>query len=118
MEKKEFVVISNEIKKHEAISKIEYWKKVGSALLDSDELIEKWCLFVEQQANDDFSRGALLDETLQIMSMIKLNVPFEVIAQTISNIPSGQTILDSYLSGFIHPEILDEIQSCLVSKKM
>lgn len=116
MEKKEVIAVMRTFEKEEAQMKIGYWQTAGVTLLDSIELREKWCAFVEQQANDDFARGALLDETLQIMSMIKLGLQPEIIAQTIKQIPSGKTVLDAYLGAFIHPEILYEIQSHIDSK--
>ena len=118
MEKTEVISLIQSIEKGNAQKKISYWQTAGKALLGNVELGEKWCMFVEQQANDDFVRGALLDETLQIITMIKANVPFEIIAQTIMQIPSGQSIIDAYLSAFIHPEILHEIQSYMSSKKI
>lgn len=116
MEKEEVISLMNKIEKEKAQRKIDYWQTVGSSFLESDGLGEKWCSFVEQQANDDFARGALIDETLQIISMIKSNIPTEKIALTIEQISGGQTILDDYLGAFIHPEILDEIKSYLNSK--
>lgn len=118
MEGKEVANLIQNIEKEKAKNKIEYWKTAGVALLDNNELGIKWCVFVEQQANNDFVRGALLDETLQIMSMIKLGVSPEIIAQTVKQIPSGQTILDAYLGAFIHPEFLFEIQTHIDSKKL
>ena len=118
MERNEIITLMGNIEKEKAVKKIGYWETAGTALLDNDELGAKWCLFVQAQANDDFVRGALLDETLQIISMIKSNISCEVIAQTINQIPGGQTILDAYLPAFINPEILYEIQSHIDSKKL
>lgn len=118
MEKKEVITLMQNIEKEKAKNKIGYWQTVGISFLDNDVLREKWCAFVESQANDDYTRGSLLDETLQIISMIKSNVPSEVIAQTIKQIPEGQTILHEYLGAFIHPEILYEIQLHVDSKKL
>ena len=103
-------------KKQENIKKIPYWQSAGNYILDNNELVQKWNIFVEKQVNDDFINGALLDETLQIMTMIKAGIPSSEIAQTIENIPGGLTIIDTYLGAFIHPEILFEIQSNLKSK--
>ena len=97
-------------------SKAEYWKKAGSAYLEDEGLDNKWCNFVDELANDSFIRGALLDETLQVISMIKSGISCDIIAKTIEVIPSGQTILDDYLPAFIHPEIISEIQSCINEK--
>ena len=116
MENNEVIASMINIEKGKAQRKIDYWQTAGKAILDENELSEKWCAFVEQQANDDFTRGVLLDETLQIMTMIKSNMPFEIIAQTIKKIPNGQTIIDDYLGAFIHPEILYEIQSQMNSR--
>lgn len=118
MEKTEVINLMNNIEKEKAQRKIGYWQTAGNAILDNNELSEKWCVFVEQQANSDFAMGALLDETLQIMTMIKSNVPSEIIAQTIKTIPNGQTIIDAYLGAFIHPEILFEIQTHINSKSL
>lgn len=98
--------------------KIDYWQTVGTSILDNDELSKKWCAFVEKQANDSFARGILIDETLQILSMIKSNKSPDEIAQTIKQIPSGRTILDAYLSEFVNPDILSEIQTQFYSKKI
>ncbi len=103
-------------KKQENIKKIPYWQSAGNYILDNNELVQKWNIFVKKQVNDDFINGALLDETLQIMTMIKAGIPSSEIAQTIENIPGGLTIIDTYLGAFIHPEILFEIQSNLKSK--
>ena len=103
-------------KKQENIKKIPYWQSAGNYILDNNELVQKWNIFVKKQVNDDFINGALLDETLQIMTMIKAGIPSLEIAQTIENIPGGLTIIDTYLGAFIHPEILFEIQSNLKSK--
>ena len=118
MEKAEIISLMNKIEKLKVQRKISYWQTAGNAILNNNELNEKWCIFVEQQANSDFEIGILLDETLQIMTMIKSNVPLEIIAQTIKEIPDGQTIIDEYLPGFIHPEILYKIQSHMNSKKL
>ena len=118
MEKHEVIELIQDLAKEEAESKIGYWETAGTAILGDNELSAKWCSFVQSKANNNFENGAFLDETLQIMSMIKSNIPYELIAQTIKQIPNGQTIIDSYLGAFIHPEILNEIQSHIDSKKL
>ena len=118
LEKKEVIDLIGKIEKQKAIAKIGYWQTVGNTLLAKDGVGEKWCTFVEDQAYNDFIKGALLDETLQIISMIKSNVSYEVIAQTINEIPGGLTIIDTYLPAFIHPEILYNIKSFNHSKKI
>ena len=109
--------LMREIESGVARSKIGYWKEAGMALLGNDDLGEKWCEFVESQANDFFKRGLLLDETLQIISMIKANVPFKAISQVIGFIQNGQIILDEYLGMFVRPEILNEINSNVNKKR-
>lgn len=116
MEKEEIVSLMNNIELENAQAKINYWKAVGTAMLD-ESLGEKWCNFVEKHANDDYTRGVFLDEMLQIISMIKANIPYETIAQVLSQIPDEKSIVHNYLGAFIHPEILEEIQSKVDSMK-
>ena len=95
------------------LSKGEYLKTVDSFLFAAEELSEKWVAFVDEQVNINFIRGTLMDETLQIITMIKSNAPVQVIAQTINQIPGRRTVLDTNLEAFINPEILEEIKSCM-----
>ena len=115
MEKNEIISLIKNIEKQNARMKIGYWETVGTALLGNGELGEKWCSFVQSQVNNDFLNGEMIDETLQIISMIKSNIPYEVIAQAIKRISGGRTIIDTYLGAFIHPEVLYEIQSIVDS---
>ena len=117
MEKTEVINLMNQFEKERAQAKVAYWINAGSAILDSEVSQAKWGAFVEKQAADDFARGALIDETLQVMTMLKANLPYEMIAQTVASLPSGQTILDVYLSEFVHPEIIEGIKLCLPSKE-
>lgn len=121
MERREAEVVVSLLhnkEKGRAQRKLGYWQTAGNAILNNDELGEKWCAFVEEQVNDDMATGVLLDETLQIMTMIRSNMPLEIIAQTVKQIPGGQTIIDEYLSGFVRPEILEGIKSHMESKKI
>lgn len=118
MERREVISLMHNIEKERAQKKLGYWQTAGNAILNNDELGEKWCAFVEKQVNDDMATGALLDETLQIMAMIRSNMPLEIIAQTVKQIPGGQSIIDAYLGAFVHPEILEGIKSHMESKKI
>jgi hypothetical protein len=111
MEVNEVVKLEQAQRLEEAQRKAEYWKTAGMAILANDELGAKWCEFVDKVANNEVVAGELLDETLQIMSMIKMNIAPEVIAKTVKQVPGGQTIISAYLGAFIHPEILYGIQS-------
>lgn len=117
MYKDEVISLFSDIEKRHAQQKIDYQKAAGIALLDNDELRKKWCDFVEKHVNSDFD-GILLDETLLIIALIKSNVQAETIAQIIKKIPDGQIIIDGFLTDFISPEILFEIQSYMDSKKL
>ena len=89
----------------EAQNKKEYWKACGTALLSGElGMVEKWCSFVDAQADNASICGALLDELLQTMSMIKAGIDHEAIKQVVSAVNS-QTLLD-YLYMFVHPEIV------------
>ncbi len=94
----------------------DYWESCGPILFgNNDILVEKWRTFVETQVSHSFVRGALMDQTIQIIQMINSNIPIELIAQTINKIPGGKTIVDSYLWAFIHPEIVDGLQNAVQS---
>ena len=103
----EFLKEKEKMELEDAIRKAPYRISVGQALLDNDELNEKWSNFVTDSTNG-FGHGLLLDETLQIMGMIKAGVPSKKIRETLSKIPNNRTIIN-YLSAFIHPEIVSEI---------
>lgn len=117
MENVEVQSLINNIEKEQAQRKIGYWQTAGKVLLDNEELGEKWCAFVDEKANDDFVRGALLDETLEIMTMLKSNIPIERIASIIQILDNYRTILDDYLKDFVRPEILDDIRHTINEQK-
>lgn len=104
---REFLKMKEKMDKEEAIKKIPYRISAGQALLDNNELKEKWANFVKK-TTEGFGHGVLLDETLQIIGMIKSGVPFEKIRETLSKIEGHKTV-EMYLSAFIHPEIASEI---------
>lgn len=109
METKDIINLINSIEKEKAKLKMGYWKATGTAMLHQDGLDKKWNEFVERKVNED--GGILLDETLQIISMIKANIPSLVIRRTINQISSGKTILDEYLPMFVYPEIIAKIKN-------
>ena len=106
-EVRKFIKIKEEIEIADARRKMPYRISVGQALLDDEVLNEKWANFVKD-ATEGFGHGVLLDETLQIMGMIKAGVPTDKIRETLSKIGNNKTVV-TYLSAFFHPEIVFEI---------
>jgi len=104
---REFLKKKEEFEIEDARRKAPYRISVGQALLNNDELNEKWSKFVNDSTNG-INHGILLDETLQIMGMIKADVPSEKIRETLAKLPNNRTII-TYLGAFIHPETLSEI---------
>lgn len=111
MDKAEIIKEMERKEKEEAVRKSVEWKREGSELLESEALIEKWCTFVDVLVNNEFIRGSLVGETLEIIKMIKNNVPAEEIAQTLNEMPSGMTIIEDYLASFVPSEIVDAIRA-------
>ena len=102
--------ISEEFERESAIQKADYWINCGCAWLAEDqELSEKWRTFVEKNVYV-YGTGELLDETLQIMSMIKAGFKIELIKTTLEQIPAKDTVIH-YLSGFIPADTLYSIQN-------
>lgn len=91
----------------DARRKMPYRISAGQALLNDEVLNKKWANFVKD-ATEGFNHGVLLDETLQIMGMIKAGVPTDKIRETLSKIGSNRTVV-TYLGAFIHPEIVSGI---------
>ena len=118
MNSSEYVDMKDKAANFNAQNKTDYWKTVGTSLLGSGEYSEKWCKIVDEKVNAQFDRGIYLDETLQLMSMIKSGVPNEVVAKAIKELPDGLRILDDYLGAFIHPETLENIKQHLNSMKL
>ena len=104
---REFMKKKEELEIEDARRKMPYRISVGQALLNDEELNEKWANFVKE-ATEGFGHGVLLDETLQIMGMIKAGVPTDKIRDTLSKIGNNKTVVN-YLGSFIHPEIVSEI---------
>lgn len=104
---REFLKQKEQMEIEDARRKESYRISVGQALLDNEELNKKWENFVHDSTNG-FGHGILLDETLQIMGMIKAGIPTEKIRETLSKIPNNRTVVN-YLGAFIHPEIVSEI---------
>ena len=95
-------------------AKVNYWKAVGVALMDDDSQKQKWCNFVDELG---YTKGMMFDEALQVLSMMKLKVPKEQIAEAVKHIPNGEAILRNYLSAFAYPGDLFEIR-CIVNPEM
>ena len=113
MAERDILAMVNSIEQIKAKRKIKYWQIVGSALLEDMGLADEWCDFVEMQAYDEFERGALIDESLQILSMINAHYLPELIAEAVSKLPEGRLILTEKLVNFVHPDILKEIKVCM-----
>ena len=104
---KEFLKMKEEMEIEDARRKAPYRISAGQALLDDETLNKKWADFVNDSTNG-FGHGVLLDETLQIMGMVKAGVPTDKIRETLAKIPNNRTVVN-YLGAFIHPEIVSEI---------
>lgn len=102
-----FLKQKDEMDKMDAVNKMGYRILAGQALLEDNSLKEKWAKFVKNQT-EGFGYGVLLDETIQIMGMIKAGVPTDTIREVLSKIGSYKTVI-TYLGAFIHPEIMYEI---------
>lgn len=107
---REFFKMQKEIEMDEARKMAPYRISVGQALLNDDELNEKWAKFVNFSSNDKFYSGTHLDEMLQIIGMVKAGVPSEKIKEALSNYGSKGTLIH-YLKEFIDPEIISEIET-------
>ncbi len=94
-----------ELEKEVAQQRIPYWQSIGEYLFDSNDLINKWNMFVEENCTK-----APIDDIVQILTVIKAGAPTKSIAQIINNNPKGSVILDNYMGMFVHPEILFEIK--------
>ena len=104
---KEFLKKKEEMEIEDARRKAPYRISAGQALLDDETLNKKWADFVNDSTNG-LGHGVLLDETLQIMGMVKAGVPTDKIRETLAKIPNNRTVVN-YLGAFIHPEIVSEI---------
>ena len=102
-----FMEQKEKMDKEDAIKKMPYRISVGQSLLNDKNLNEKWAEFVKN-TTEGFGHGILLDETLQIMGMIKAGVPTDKIREALSKIGNNKTVVN-YLGAFIHPEIVSEI---------
>ncbi len=106
-------IATNVIQSYEyaqAQENVDYWKSVGAAILD-ESLIEKWNNFVDKRVNS-YLKGSHLNEILQIISMIKANIPYEKIAQVLSKVSGGDGVSIIWdLESFVSSDVLNEIQS-------
>lgn len=107
-ERKKAMNFHNQMNYFEAEDKKDYWKACGTAILSGElGMVDKWCSFVNKQFDNTFSCGDLLDELLQVMTMIKAGVDHETIKQVISLVYS-QTLID-YLYMFVKPELVEAV---------
>jgi len=113
LDKFEFAHAMANIEKSNAVQKKEYWINCGSLLLaDNSFMVEKWRNFVEQNVSNEYTTGMLLDETLQIMAMIKNNIPCDQIKMILDLLHcDSKKIIISYLSVFVQPEILEQLDN-------
>jgi len=80
---------------------------LGKALLDNDELKAKWESFVHE-STEGCECGVLIDETIQVMGLIKAGVSPKEIQSILKTHPNKGTIV-TYLEAFVNPEIIMEI---------
>ena len=118
MQLEEAMLFKQKFEQMQAVKKMNYWKQTGIALLEGTGLEEKWCSFVKSQIEDEYIRGAFIDEILQVISMIKLDIPYKVISQIIQNIPDDNKIFKSNLNMFIDSSIINEIYSNIKIKEL
>ena len=104
---REFLKKKEELEIAEARRMMPFRISVGQALLNDERLNDKWSDFVKTET-EGIGHGILLDETLQIMGLIKADVPKDKIRESLSIINNNRSIITN-LSAFIHPEILAEI---------
>lgn len=100
-----------------ALAKMDTWKKEGSTLFDTDFLRQRWNSWVEAMATDKFQRGMLVDETIEVLRMIKSEESLDLVANYIEKISGGMTIIDSYLAQFIGAEIPYEIRQIIEERQ-
>ena len=96
-----------------ALAKMDTWKREGSLLFDTDFLRQRWNSWVEKMATDRFQRGMLVDETIEVLQMIKANDPIDLVADYIEQTQGGMTIVDMYLPILIGAEIPHEIRQII-----
>lgn len=107
-EKQKALQMHGQMNYFEAQKKKDYWKACGTALLSGEfGMVEKWCSFVDEQADNTVACGDLLDELLQVIALIKAGVDYEKIKTVVSAVNS-QTLID-YLYRFIHPELVEAV---------
>ena len=96
-----------------ALAKMDTWKREGSLLFDTDFLRQRWNSWVEKMATDRFQRGMLVDETIEVLQMIKADDPIDLVADYIEQTQGGMTIVDMYLPPLIGAEIPHEIRQII-----
>lgn len=106
----EVIKIMVEHAKRIALRKKDFWIENGCYLLRYDKkLVEKWKLFVEQKIQSfDIIKGTLIDETLQIMTMIINEAAFYNIRISLEKFEFGKDVINN-LNQFIDPEIMEDL---------
>lgn len=101
----DFVRYSVELKRAQVNGKKDYWISCGNVLFEDDEALkQKWAAFVVENINGAYT-GIGIDELLQVMSMIKMQVPSEVVWEVIQQMPEKDFVMYN-LGLFVHPEFI------------
>lgn len=101
----------------EARAKVPYWQAAGKAFLPEEEH-EKWDLYVDFFGNNEMTRGEGLDQSIQVLGMLKCGATPGQIASVLSNYPSAATVTDEILARFVPAEVVQSISASLNSKKI
>ena len=106
----EVIKMMLEHEKRIALRKKDFWIENGCYLLKYDKnLVEKWKLFVEEKIQYiDITKGTLIDETLQIMTMIINEAAFYNIRISLEKFEFGKDVINN-LNQFIDPEIMEDL---------
>jgi len=103
-----FIRYTVELKRAQSNKKKDYWISCGDVLFDEDEsLKQKWSSFVVENINGAYA-GIGIDEILQIISMIKMQVPSHIIGAVIEQMPERDFLMYN-LGLFVHPELIPTI---------
>ena len=105
-----FIRYAVELKRAQANGKKDYWISCGDVLFDGDEsLKQKWYSFVVENINGTYA-GIGVDEILQIISMVKMQVPSHIIGEVLEQMPERDFVMYN-LELFVHPELIPTIGS-------
>ena len=101
----DFIRYSVELKREQANAKKDYWISCGSVLFEGDEALkQKWTAFVVENINGAYT-GIGIDELLQVMSMIKMQVPSNIVCEVIQQMPEKEFVMYN-IGQFVHPEFI------------